>query len=173
MSHSEELVLLGKVTGTHGIRGELKVSCYSGEYGTLLGLSSLQLRGAQGDLLTVEMDSARIHSGKAIVKLKRFENINDVLHLTGREVVISRDQLPETDEDEYYWHDLIGLRVLLDDGSELGTLAEIFSTGSNDVYLVRSGKREYSIPAIEDVVQEIDLAAGTMTVTPLEGLLDL
>lgn len=173
MECSDDLILLGKVSGTHGIKGELKISCYSGEYDTLLKLRTLLLRGSEGDLVNFEMDSARIHSGKAIVKLKGFATINDVSHLTGREVVIVRSQLPATDEGEYYWHDLIGLRVLVSDGTELGTLAEIFSTGSNDVYVIKGADREYLIPAIEDVIQEIDLTAGTMTVTPLEGLLDL
>jgi 16S rRNA processing protein RimM len=84
-----------------------------------------------------------------------------------------RDQLPETDEGEYYWVDLIGLRVVTDDGAELGTLREIIETGSNDVYVVQGREKEYLIPALADVVSSIDLEAGTMTVTPLDGLLDL
>jgi 16S rRNA processing protein RimM len=170
---SDALVLLGKVSGTHGIRGELKVSCYSGEYNTLMGLRTLLLRALNGDLLEVAVDSARLHSGRAIVKLKQFDTINAVEHLVGRELVINRSQFPETEEGEYYWHDLLGLRVLLDDDSELGIIADIFATGSNDVYVVRSETREYLIPALEDVVLEIDLAGRIMKVTPLEGLFDL
>jgi len=173
MALSDDLVLLGKVTGTHGIRGELKVSCYSGEYDTLIGLRTLLLRGVTGDLLEAEVDSAKLHGTRAIVKLKDYGSIDAVSHLVGRELVIRRSQLPETEEGEYYWHDLIGLRVLLDDGAELGVLADIFATGSNDVYVVRSAEREYLIPALDDVVGEIDLSAGTMMITPLEGLLDL
>jgi 16S rRNA processing protein RimM len=173
MALSDDLILLGKVSGTHGIRGELRIYCYSGDYGTLMGLRTLLLRGANGDVLKAEMDSARLHGGKAVVKLKRFDNINDVSHLVGRELVIQRDQLPETEEGEYYWHDLVGLTVIADDGLELGILAEIFDTGSNDVYVVRNGEREYLIPALEDVVREIDLTSRIMKVTPLEGLLDL
>jgi 16S rRNA processing protein RimM len=76
-------------------------------------------------------------------------------------------------EGEYYWCDLIGLKVITDGGVHLGELYDIMATGSNDVYLVRSGEKEYLIPAIEDVVVEINLAAGVMTVSPLEGLLEL
>jgi 16S rRNA processing protein RimM len=173
MSLSDDPILLGKVSGTHGIRGELKISCYSGEYNTLMGLRTLLLKALNGDLLEVAVDSARFHGGRAIVKLKQFDSINEVSHLVGRELVINRSQLPEVEEGEYYWHDLIGLRVLLDDGSELGIIADIFATGSNDVYVVRSENREYLIPALEDVVREIDLAGRIMKVTPLEGLFDL
>ena len=173
MGLSDDLVILGKVSGTHGIRGELKISCYSGEYDTLMSLRTLLIRGEHGDLLEAEMDSARLHGGRAVVRLKKFDSINAVSHLVGRELVIHRSQLPETEDGEYYWHDLIGLRVLVNDGSELGIIADIFATGSNDVYVVRSGDREYLIPALEEVVREVDLTAGTMKVSPLEGLLDL
>lgn len=170
---SEELVLLGKVSGTHGIRGELRVTCYSGEYDTLMGLRTLFLRGAQGDLLEVEPISAKIHRGKAIVRLKNFASINEVEHLVGRDLVVGRSQLPPLDDDTYYWHDLIGLRVFTEDGTELGKLADIFETGSSDIYVVRSGGREYLIPAVEDFVKEIDLTSGIMKISPPEGLLDL
>lgn len=170
---SEDLILLGKVTGTHGVKGELKLFCYSGEYDTLMGLHTLMLRGVSGDLVEVAVESARVQGSRAVLKLRQFDSINAVAHLIGRECVIRRSQLPVTGEGEYYWHDLIGLRVLVDDGTELGTLSDIFVTGSNDVYVVKSGDREYLIPALEEVVTEIDLTAGTMKINPLEGLLDL
>lgn len=173
MGLSEDLVLLGKVSGTHGIRGELRVTCYSGEYDTLMGLKTLLLRGPKGDLLEVGVASAKVHGGRGVVKLQQFESINDVEHLVGRELVIHRSQLPPLDSDTYYWHDLIGLRVHTDDGADLGTLVEILETGGSDIYVVKSGIREYLIPAVEDIVTAIDLAAGVMTVNPPEGLLDL
>lgn len=173
MGQPEDLIILGKVVGPHGIKGELRVACYSGEYDTLVGLSDLLLRGAKGELLALPISSVRLTSGKALVKLSQYDDINAVSHLVGRDVVVRRSQLPELEDDEYYWHDLIGLRVFTESGEELGTLAEIFATGSNDVYVVRSGKREYMIPALEDVIRDINLATGTMKVSPLEGLLDL
>jgi 16S rRNA processing protein RimM len=81
--------------------------------------------------------------------------------------------LPEPEDGEYYWCDLIGLTVATVDGLELGTLREIFETGSSDIYVVRSAEREYLIPAIADVISRIDLKEGRMLITPLEGLLDL
>jgi 16S rRNA processing protein RimM len=169
----EELIILGKVAGTHGIRGELRIACYSGQYDTLMGLRKLLLRGLKGELLEIPIDSVRLNTGKALVKLSQYDDINGVKHLVGMDLVVYRSQLPELEDDEFYWHDLIGLRVLTESGEELGRLAEIFSTGSNDVYVVRKGNREYMIPALEDVVKEINLAAGTMKVSPMEGLLDL
>ena len=112
-------------------------------------------------------------SRKTLVSLKGYGTINDVLPLVGGELLVRRDQFPETDPDEYYWADLIGLRVVADGGNQLGLLKEIIETGSNDVYVVQGGEKEYLIPALEDVILNIDLAAGTMTVAPPDGLLDL
>jgi 16S rRNA processing protein RimM len=81
--------------------------------------------------------------------------------------------LPELLPGEYYWYDLIGLQVVTSEGESLGQLSEIIATGSNDVYVVKGEGREYLIPALEDVVLEINPAAGRMMVTMPEGLLDL
>jgi len=86
---------------------------------------------------------------------------------------VRQDQLPETGDDEYYWKDLIGLSVVTCNGLWLGKITRIMETGANDVYLVKNGKQEYLIPAIADVIQRVDLTSGTMTITPLEGLLEL
>jgi 16S rRNA processing protein RimM len=116
---------------------------------------------------------AAVHGKKVLITLKEFDNINQVLPLVGREVYALREQLPELSPDEYYWCDLLGLRVVTVGGEALGTLRDIIATGSNDVYVVSEGTREYLIPALEDVVVNIDLDAGVMTVSPPEGLLDL
>jgi 16S rRNA processing protein RimM len=76
-------------------------------------------------------------------------------------------------EDEYFWHELIGLEVYLETGRCLGTLEEIVSTAANDIYVVREGREEVLIPAIHEVVKTIDLEKGTMIISEVEGLLDL
>ena len=78
-------------------------------------------------------------------------------------------QLPP---DSFFWHQIIGLTVRTVDGQELGKIAEIMETGSNDVYVVKSDERELLLPAIKDVVREIDLTSGVMTVELLEGLVE-
>ena len=78
--------------------------------------------------------------------------------------------MKELPEDEYYWHDIIGLEVVTDDGLSLGRVESIVPTGSNDVYVCAGGEREILLPAIDDVVKEIDVKKGTMVVTLIEGL---
>jgi 16S rRNA processing protein RimM len=173
MSDKKEPVLLGKVVATHGIKGQLRVAVYSGEFETMLSLGSLMLKGPDDRLETFQVAASTVHGKKLIVALKEYENINQVLHLVGRELYAFREQLPELSEGEFYWCDLLGLKVKTVSGEILGFLTDIITTGSNDVYVVKDHKREYLIPALEDVVLDINLDDGIMTVSPPEGLLDL
>ncbi|WP_298440299.1 ribosome maturation factor RimM [Geobacter sp.] len=173
MLQGKDVLLLGKVVSTHGLRGQLKVVSYSGEHETVLSLKTVLLKGADGQVEELEVAAASPHQNKVLLTLKQFSDINEVLNLVGRELYARRDQFPPLPEGEYYWCDLIGLSVVCDDGTFLGRVAEIISTGSNDVYVVRGTGREYLIPAVEEIVVAIDLAAGTLTVSPPEGLLDL
>jgi len=172
MSRDERLVLIGKITKPQGIRGELRVVPYSGDPESILQLNTFITKGPDGALETHELAKAAQHGNKTVISLRLFDNINQVQHLVGREIFVWRSQLPELPEGEYYWFDLVGLSVVTKDGEPLGELSEIMSTGSNDVYVVRSGKREVLIPALEDVVLEIDLNLRLMTVALPEGLLD-
>lgn len=173
MSGRSDLVLLGKVVGTHGIKGQLRVAPFSGESETFLALDRVILKDASGKEETYAVSAAAAHGRKILLTLKGMGDINQAQHLVGREIYVQRSQLPPLAEDEFYWFDLIGLRVVTDEGLELGRLENIMETGSNDVYLVRAEGKEYLIPAIEEVVKAIDLDAGVMTISPLEGLLDL
>lgn len=173
MPRGSEPVLLGKVISTHGIKGQLKVAVFSGEFDTILSLVSVILKGPDGRMENFEVAAAAAHHKRVLLTLKPFTNINEVLHLVGRELYVLRDQFPPLPEGEFYWCDLIGLTVMTGTGETLGQLAEIIATGSNDVYVVRGAGKECLIPAIEDIVLAVDLEAGTMTVSPPEGLLDL
>ncbi|HET6420103.1 MAG TPA: ribosome maturation factor RimM [Geobacteraceae bacterium] len=173
MFSSDSLVLIGKVVATHGIRGQLRVAPYSGDAGSILSHHTIVLKGPNGELDGYEVAGSSIHGKKVILSLESFHNINQVEHLVGREIFVRREQLPELPDGEYYWCDLIGLKVRTIGGGYLGELSDILAAGGNDVYVVRMGEKEYLIPAVEDIVAEINLAEGTMTVDPPEGLLDL
>ena len=173
MPDRTEPMLIGKIAAPHGIRGQLRVISYSGEPANLAGLRSVMLKGATGGMEHFAVAGATVHGAKLLLSLKGYTEINQVLHLVGRELYAERDQLPPLDDGEYYWCDLIGLRVVTELGDLLGNLTEIIATGSNDVYVVTAGEREYLIPALTDVVLDVDLTAGTMTVSPPDGLFDL
>lgn len=173
MPETGKIVVLGKIAGTHGIRGELKLHTYSGEISTFAALDSLMLRTPAGVTESFAIQSLRMHGKKILVSLKGYDSINKVEHLVGREVCLLRSDFPRLEEGEYYWCDLIGLSVQTVDGQQLGTLEEIYATGSNDVYAVRQGRREYLIPALDDVVVDLDMENRIMKIAPYEGLFDL
>lgn len=168
-----DLIPLGKIIGTHGIRGELRVHAYAGESSALLTARSVIVRAPDGTESVLSIAGARLNGKKLLLSVKDVNNINQVLHLVGRELHVPREQLPEPDADEYYWNDLLGMRVITDAGQPLGKLASIMETGSNDVFVVKGEEREYLIPALADVVVDVDVKAGIMTISPLDGLLDL
>lgn len=169
----DSLILIGRVAATHGIKGQLRITTYSGHFDSLLSADSVILKEPSGKVGTFAISAATVHGKKLLLAFAGLADINRVLHLVGSEIYLPLDQLPETEEGEYYWHDLIGLKVVTVAGESLGVLRSIIETGSNDVYVVQSAEREWLIPALEDVVTAIDLSAGVMTITPVAGLFDL
>lgn len=173
MIKPHELIHVGKVIGPHGIKGLLKIYSFSGNLESLRAAGKVILKAPSGETQEFGIKSAAFHSGKLILALDGFDDINQVPPFAGYEVCLLRSQLPEPDENEYYWCDLIGLEVVTADGAALGSIVEIFDIGSNDIYVVRGKGKEYLIPAIASVIGSVDLESGKMVVTPLEGLLDL
>jgi len=167
------LIAVGRITGTHGIKGQLRLHSYSGNLDSLTAARSVILRRPDGNLREYGLRRAADHGTAFLLTLAGFDNINQVLDLVGNEVCLLPEQLPDTDEGEYYWRDLLGLTVITDGGQTLGTISDILETGANDIYLVTGQGREYLIPAVADVITKVDLTSRIMTITPLEGLLDL
>jgi len=167
------LVAVGKVVRTHGVRGAVKVFAY-GE--TLWGLGpgvAFAVRHPSGSqvsrLTTIEIKP----QGKYL--LMRFEEIlamEPAQALVGADLLLREDQLPPLDEGELYHYQLIGLTVITTQGSLVGTIRSIMETGSHDVYVVERQGGEALIPAVEDIIQEIDLKEGRMVIDPPEGLID-
>lgn len=169
----DELIPVGKIIATHGIRGYLKLYSYSGNIESLQFSETVLLKGKGGVLGEFAPKTVSPHAGGFILSLDGFTDIDQVQPLVGSELFLKRSQLPEPEEGEYYWRDLIGLTVITDKGVVLGPIADIFETGSSDIYVVRGDNKEYLIPAIADVVYEIDIPGKRMIITPLDGLLDL
>jgi len=173
MSDSSTIVLIGKIQSTQGIKGQLRVIPFAGDASSISRLENVMVKSPTGAMEPFPVVSAKAHGKRVILTLKPFDNINQVLHLVGREIYADRGALPELPSDEYYWSDLLGLQVATETGEALGELVDIIETGSNDVYVVKLDGREILIPALEDVVLSVDLGAKSMTVSLPEGLLDL
>lgn len=173
MPDSDTLIPVGKISGAHGVKGNFKVYSYSNNLESLRAARTLHVKGHNEEIREFRIKEVSGHAGKIILGLHGISDMDQVQSLVGSEICLYRSQLPQLEEDEYYWRDLIGLDVVTMEGELLGSIVDIFETGSNDVYVVKSEQREYLIPAIAEVIRSIDLEGGKMIVTPLEGLLDL
>lgn len=175
MAVEEDYVLIGHVTGVHGLHGNLKVHSYTDSLDLYKKGEKLLIRrtgrseNLAGQTLTIR--SVSPYKKKILLKFDEIENIDSAECLIGADILILREKFPDLDDGEYYWVDIIGLEVFTDDEKLLGKVDSIFQTGSNDVYVVKDGKGgEVLVPALESVIKDIDLKAGIMTVALPDGL---
>jgi 16S rRNA processing protein RimM len=160
----QRFVTLGRVSGAHGVQGWVKVYSETDPRENIVGYSPWYLGDARAR--TVWKVTGGRRQGKAVVaKLSGCNDRDTAESLQGLEIAVRRDQLPEpTVPGEYYWADLVGLRVETVDGIELGQVERLFETGANDVIVVQ-GERERLIPYLwGQVVRDVDLDAGLMRV---------
>lgn len=169
----EDLILIGKVVGVHGVRGKVKVFPYTESPDTIKPLKAVWLRDKTSGLRKFLLESVSIRKSTVILGLSGLNSRTEAESLVNADVYYPKQWLERLSAGEYYWYQIIGLTVELENGPELGKIKAIFRTGSNDVYVVENGPKEYLIPAIEDVVVDIDLSSKVMTIRPLEGLLDM
>ena len=169
------VVLIGKIVGAHGLNGTSKVLSFAESVSIFSPNSSIILRQPQGQVHSYVIQWAKQHTRCILLALEGVTDRDQAENLIGCELLIPRSNLPEPEEDTYYWFDLIGLSVHTKDGRFLGRLESIIPTGSNDVYVVRpdaedkEGGDEVLIPAIESVVRKIDLKRKVMWVDMPEG----
>lgn len=160
----QRFVTLGRVSGAHGLQGWVQVYSDTSPRENIVQYSPwIVVRGEKRQTLQVK---AGRRQGKAVVaKLDGCNDREAAEALIGADIAISRDQLPATTvPGEYYWADLVGLRVETVDGIGLGVIGQLFETGANDVMVVQ-GDRERLVPYIwEQVVREVDLDTGVMRV---------
>lgn len=170
--HEDALIPIGKVVGTHGIKGYLKVISYAESTASFAPGRQLALKQKGKPVVTFGIESARPHKRGILLALNGVASVDEAKEWVGYELCINRTTLPEPEEGTYYWHQIIGLEVFTVDDRRLGRVAAIFPTGSNDVYVVREGKKEVLIPAIDSVVVDIDLTHKALRVDLPEGLED-
>ncbi|MBQ2696411.1 MAG: 16S rRNA processing protein RimM [Clostridia bacterium] len=163
------LIEIGEVVNTHGVHGEIKLNPWTDDLEALTKTVAFYLKDGES-AVTLYADSVRIHKNCAIIKLENVDDMQTAETFRGRILYVKKEEnLPEG---RYYIADLIGLSVLTDDG-ELGTVTDVFQTGANDVYEVkRKGEKPAYLPAIKDVVKEINIKDGYMKVVIPEGLLE-
>jgi 16S rRNA processing protein RimM len=165
MNDSGRRILLGRVLGAFGLRGELKLESWTEPRAAIFRYQPWILRDAQGRERELHGVRGR-ESGKFL--MGHFPDVNDrdaAEAMRGTEIHVPRSLLPPPSPGEYYWVDLEGLRVVTLEGASLGTVSHLFSTGANDVLVARDDERERMIPFVQpQYITSVDFEAGVVTV---------
>ncbi len=164
----ENMLEIGMVVNTHGVRGELKIQPWCDDPMIYDELEYIYIDGRRYDI-----KRTRLHKNCEIVAVEGIDNINEAELLKNKVVTVEREMLGDLPEGTYYIADLLGIEVRCDDGRMLGKISDVISTGSNDVYVVkRDGKKDALIPVIDEVVKEVNIDGGYAIITLMKGLVD-
>ena len=168
-----EFLRVGTIASTHGIRGEVKVFPTTDDVKRFKKLKHCFLDTGK-ERIPLEVESVKFFKQFAILKFKDYDNINDVEKYKGKDLLVDRANAVKLQKDEYFIADLIGLKVVTDEGNDFGTLKDVLQTGANDVYVINgTDGKEYLFPVIRECVLDISLEKGIVTVHIMPGLLDL
>ena len=166
----EDLLQVGIIASTHGVRGEVKVYPTTDDPRRFRRLKEVVLDTGK-EKMNLEIEGVKFFKQFVILKFKGLDNINDIEKYRQKSLYVTRKNAVRLQRDEYFIADLIGLKVQDEDGKELGTVKDVIETGANDVYVVsKDGAKDLLIPAIHACIQNVDVAAGQMEVHLLPGL---
>lgn len=168
----EDLLQVGIITQTHGIRGEVKVFPTTDDVKRFKKLKEVILDTGK-EKISLEIEGVKFFKQYAILKFKGFDNINDIERYKGKNLFVTRDNAVKLRRDEYFIADLIDLEVYDEEDKYLGILTNVIETGANDVYEVRfEDGRQVLFPAIKQCILDVDIENRRMKVHIMDGLLD-
>lgn len=173
MQNMEDMLRVGVIASTHGVKGEVKVFPTTDDAARFKQLKEVLLDTGK-ERLPLTIEHVKFFKNMVILKFKGYDSINDIEKYRSKDLLIFRENAVELGPDEYFITDLIGLEVMTDQGETLGVMKDVLETGANDVYVVEleSGK-ELLVPAIGECILDVNLEERTMKIYLLEGLLEL
>lgn len=159
-------VVMGRVASPYGIKGWVKIQVFTETLDSLLDYPAWKI-GKSGNWRDADIEDASMHGDVLIAKFAGCNDRDAAFALRGQEIAVDREELPETEEGEYYWEDLMGLTVINKDGITLGKVAKLMETGAHDVLVVHQDepeKKETLIPFVGVYVLNVDIAQGVIEV---------
>ncbi|NEW05520.1 ribosome maturation factor RimM [Paenibacillus sp. SYP-B3998] len=170
---SEKLFTIGRIVNTHGVRGELKVVSETDFPERFDQGNTLVIVDSQNKQTPVTIQTSRLHKNMYILQFKQFSDINEVEKFKGALLKMEEKYQQPLDEGEYYYHEIVGCKVVTEEGQELGLISEILTPGANDVWVVSLAKgKQLLLPVIDEVVLNVDVANKTILIHLMEGLLE-
>ncbi len=166
-----EYLRVGVISATHGIRGEVKVYPTTDDINRFKYLKQVFLDTGK-EQIELEVEGVKFFKQQAILKFKGIDNINDIEKYKGKDLLVTRENAVKLENDEYFIYDIIGSKVITEEGSELGKLTEVMATGANDVYIVTTKEgKEILLPSIKECILDVDVAGKVIKVHVLPGLI--
>lgn len=164
---------IGKITNTHGIKGEVKVKQITDFIERFDEGSIIYVIDQDNNAQPLEIDGFRTQHNNLLIHFKGYDSIEDVEDFKGLLLKIKQEQLTDLPENEFYYYEIIGCTVWTTDEDEIGMIDHILSPGANDVWVVKNAaNKEILIPYIQDVVKEVDVENKRVIIEPMEGLLE-
>ena len=169
----ENFLEIGQIVNSYGIKGEVKVVPFTDNIKRFDDLKEVYVV-TNNELKTFKIENVKYHKNNVLIKFVGIDNINDAEKYRNCYLKINRKDAVKLPEDTYFIVDLIGLKVYTEKEELLGTLVDVFPTGSNDVYVVKDelGKQKL-LPAIAEVIKKVDIENKKMVVNLIEGLENL
>ncbi len=167
----EEWIVVGTIYTTHGLRGDVKVYPLTDSPRRFLDLTDVVIEDRRGGRCGATIDRVRFQKDRVILHFEGKNSAETVAPYLQGQILVHRSQAVPLPEGRYYFADIIGLSVYTEAGECLGEVTDILETGSNEVYVVSQGGREVLIPAIREVIREVDLEGGRLVIHVMEGLL--
>lgn len=168
----EDLLRVGVISSTHGIKGEVKVFPTTDDMNRFKKLKEVILDTGKGQL-NLEIENVKFFKQFTILKFKGFDNINEIEKYKGKDLYVTRANAVPLEENEFFICDLIGCIGYEEDGSEIGELTEVMQTGANDVFVFKTASgKEVLVPYIEQCVTKIDIENKKVQLSLLPGMLE-
>lgn len=168
----EDLLRIGVVTTTHGIRGEVKVFPTTDDVMRFKACDEVILITREGEL-TLHVERVKFFKNIVIIKFKEFNDINEVEKFRKCDLMVTRENALPLEEGQYYLCDVIGADVVEEDGSHIGTVIDVIETGANHVFAIRTDEgREVLFPVIPDCIKNVDTSLGLVTAHIMKGLME-
>lgn len=162
---------IGQIVNTFGIKGMVKVKPFTDDIRRFDELKTVYVE-KNGNQTEYEIEEVKYHKDMVLIKFKGIDKVEQAEMLRNSYLTVSRDSVEELEEGRYYIVDLLGLEVYTDEQILLGTLEDIFNTGSNDIYVVKDKQgKQILLPAIQDVIKQIDIENKKIIVHLLPGLI--
>ena len=169
--YMEELLQVGVITSTHGVRGEVKVFPTTDDAARFKQLKHVLLDTGR-EMKPLEIQGVKFFKQFVILKFKGIDNINDIERYKRCPLLVERKDAVELKEDEYFIADMIGIQVETEDGEVFGTLKDVMETGANDVYVIDTEEHgEVLVPAIKECILDVDVENRKMTIHLMDGLI--